>query len=63
MKDVIKNILYFQKVGEEEVIIVCGYVDDLTVASSDIILLNNVKAQLAKRYLLWDEGEIHYMLE
>jgi len=45
------------------VVLICVYVDDITIASSSMLLMNKVKAQLSSRFTMKDLGEIHYMFK
>jgi hypothetical protein len=54
--------IYVQKVGDEWVIIVV-YVDDLTIMSRNITLLQRVKDELSRRFKIKDLGDIHYILK
>ncbi|GMF48173.1 unnamed protein product [Phytophthora fragariaefolia] len=43
--------------------LICVYVEDITLASSGMLLTNKVKEQLSSRFTMKDLGEIHYMLK
>ena len=46
----------------KDVIIVVVYVDDLTIASSDMVLMRKLKKQLNDRFEMKDLGEISFLL-
>ncbi|OWZ21845.1 LOW QUALITY PROTEIN: Integrase, catalytic core protein [Phytophthora megakarya] len=54
--------IYVQKVGENWLIVVV-YVDDLTIMSKDMSLINQLKAELSNRFKMKDLGDIHYILK
>ena len=57
--------IYVKKVmidGEERIILIALYVDDLLIASNDINLLEMEKRNLSKRFEMVDEGEVHFIL-
>ncbi|GMF23042.1 unnamed protein product [Phytophthora fragariaefolia] len=54
--------IYVQKVGIEW-LIVAVYVDDLTIMSRSMSLINRLKAELSKRFKMKDLGDIHYILK
>ncbi|GMF21560.1 unnamed protein product [Phytophthora fragariaefolia] len=54
--------IYVQNVGESWIIVVV-YVDDLTIMSKDIRLINQLKRDLSARFKMKDLGEIHYILK
>ena len=43
-------------------VILTVYVDDIIIASKHLSTINGVKAMLAKRFEVKDEGELHYIL-
>ena len=49
--------------GVIETVIICVYVDDLTIAGSRLSAVNKVKEILSKRFKMKDLGDIHYMLK
>ncbi|GMF57827.1 unnamed protein product [Phytophthora fragariaefolia] len=54
--------IYVQKVGVDWIIIVV-YVDDLTIMSKSLKLINNIKRKLSMRFKMKDLGDIHYILK
>jgi hypothetical protein len=54
--------IYVQKVGDHWIIVVV-YVDDLTIMSRDIRLINQLKGDLSARFKMKDLGDIHYILK
>ncbi|OWZ04384.1 Gag-pol Polyprotein [Phytophthora megakarya] len=54
--------IYVQKVGEHWIIVVV-YVDDLTIMSKDMRLINQLKSDLSSRFKMKDLGDIHYILK
>jgi hypothetical protein len=54
--------IYVQKVGVEWIIIVV-YVDDLTIMSHSMTLINNLKREMSLRFKMKDLGDIHYILK
>jgi len=45
------------------VVLICVYVDDITIAATNIKLLEKVKAKLSSRFTMKDLGDIHYLLK
>ncbi|OWY96110.1 Gag-pol Polyprotein, partial [Phytophthora megakarya] len=58
----IEYCIYVQKVGEHWIIVVV-YVDDLTILSQDMRLINHLKFDLLSRFTMKDVGDIHYILK
>ncbi|POM80566.1 Integrase catalytic core protein [Phytophthora palmivora] len=54
--------IYVQNVGVEWVIMVI-YVDDLTIMSKSMRLINKIKAELSMRFKMKDLGNISYILK
>ena len=52
----------FMKDGQERIIIIAMYVDDLLIASNNKSALESEKKGLADRYKMEDQGEAHYIL-
>ena len=49
--------------GVTDVVIICVYVDDLTIAGSRLSAVLEVKAQLGQKFKMKDLGELHYILK
>ncbi|POM63921.1 Hypothetical protein PHPALM_20621, partial [Phytophthora palmivora] len=49
--------------GVTHIVLICVYVDDITIAASSMILMQKVKTQLASRFTMKDLGDIHYLLK
>ena len=54
--------IYVKKVGEHMVIIVV-YVDDLTIMSKSLQLINQIKGELSNRFKMKDLGDVNYILK
>jgi hypothetical protein len=44
-------------------VIICVYVDDLTIAGTYLGLIEGIKARLSSRFRMKDLGEVHYFLK
>ena len=57
--------LYVKRVGDDpdEWIIVVVYVDDLTIMSKNMDMINTLKEELSKRFQMKDLGDINYILK
>jgi hypothetical protein len=49
--------------GVPHTLIVCVYVDDLTIADSHLSSINDLKAKLSAKFTMKDLGELHYLLK
>ncbi|POM64406.1 LOW QUALITY PROTEIN: Integrase catalytic core protein [Phytophthora palmivora] len=49
--------------GVTHIVLICVYVDDITIAASSMIFMQKVKAQLASRFTMKDLRDIHYILK
>jgi hypothetical protein len=58
--------LYHQKWGVNgvtHVVLICVYVDDITIAAINIKLLEKAKAKLSSRFAMKDLDDIHYLMK
>lgn len=57
--------LYVKKVGDmdDDIVVVVGYIDDLTIMSNTMSSINIIKDELNKRFIMKDLGEIGYILK
>ena len=57
--------LYVKRVGDgpDDWIIVVVYVDDLTIMSKNLSMINELKKELSQRFQMKDLGDINYILK
>ena len=53
----IDHCIYFKR-SEDSIVYILIWVDDLTIAASDITIMNNVKAQLSSKFKMVDLGTL-----
>jgi hypothetical protein len=52
----------FYRITDTEHIIIVAHVDDLTISTSTVVLMNKVKKALTEEFKISDMGEIHWIL-
>jgi hypothetical protein len=63
MKEYCMYLKRWEVNGIIDVVIICVYVDDLTIAGSSLTAIVNVKKSLSDRFKMTDLGELNYMLK
>jgi hypothetical protein len=55
--------LFFKRGENGKLVYICLYVDDLTILGSKLALVNLIKNDLAKEFIMKDLGPIHFILK